>query len=156
MRANQVNTSLPSLAKWKEKESNLFQLIVSGSFDKVKRFWRFLKYFSGYRLPSNYQKLFDHLDYQEQELHIVMQLEETPFFLSYLHRKESVVHIQTIDGKNIELPLLDVQLVEMLNGMIYIEGKSYDIFADPIHDQRNEIEIVPCTEDVTEEYQRWN
>jgi hypothetical protein len=155
MRVNQVNTLLPSLPRGKEKESNYFQVAVAGSLDKVKRFWEFVK-FSGYRLSCNYQKLFDHLDHKE-DLHVVMQLEETPYFLSRFHRKESIIQIQTIDGKNIKFPLLDSQIVDMLNGMIYIQGKSYDIFANPIHDRRSEIEVVNCTVvDEEEDHRRWN
>lgn len=155
MRTNQVNTLLPSLPRWKEKESKFFQVAVAGSLDKVKRFWEFMK-FSGYRLSCNYQKLFDHLD-QKEDLHVVMQLEETPYFLSHFHRKESIIQIQTADGKNIEFPLLNVQNVEMLDGTIYIHGKSYDIFATPIHDGRNEVEVVTCTVvDAEEDHRRWS
>lgn len=151
MRIKQENTSLPRI---NEKESNLLQLIIAGSFNKVKRFWEFLKSFSGYRLTKDYQELFDHSD-QGEKLHVIMQVEETPYLLSYLDRKESTIRIQTTDGKVIEFPLLNVQVVEMLNEMTYILGKSYDIFANPIYEERDEVEVVTCTVvDTEEEYQR--
>jgi hypothetical protein len=153
MRTNQVNTSLPRI---NEKESNLFQLIIAGSFNKVKTFWEFLKSFSGYRLSKDYQELFDHSD-RRKDLHVIMQLEEAPYLLSYLDRKASTVRIQTTDGKMIEFPLLNVQVVEMLNGMTYVQGKSYDIFANPIYKERNEVEVITCTvADTEEECQKWN
>jgi hypothetical protein len=139
MRKNQVNTSLPSLPKWKEREANTFQLIVAGSFDKVKRFWGFLKTFSGYRLPHDYQMLFDQSD-QEKDLHVVMQIEETPYTLANFEPKESTVRIQTKDGKQIAFSLLHTQIVNMQNGVFYIQGKSYDIFANPVLKR----EVVPC------------
>ncbi len=83
-----------------------------------------------------------------------MHLEETPYFLAQLRKRVSVIQIETADGKMIEFPLLHTQHIDMLNGMIYIHGKSYDIFADPSHDQP---EVVPCT--IVEEQaecQRWN
>ncbi|MCH5586059.1 hypothetical protein MK805_14045 [Shimazuella sp. AN120528] len=142
MRTNQVNTLLPSLPRLKKKESNYYQVAVAGCLDKVKRFWEFMK-FSGYRLSCDYQKLFDHL-VQKEDLHVVMQLEETPYFLSRFHRKESVVHIQTDDGRKIEFPLLNVQIVEMPNRMVYIQGKSYDIFANPDNNRRRESVLLDC------------
>jgi hypothetical protein len=136
MRENQVNTSLPNS---KEKETNIIQLIVAGNFDKVKRFWRFLKTFSGYRLTHDYQMLFDQSD-QKKDLHVVMQLEETPYTLTNFPPKESTVRMQTKDGKTIAFSLLHTQIVNMQNGVFYIQGKSYDIFANPVLKR----EVVPC------------
>mgnify|MGYP006951170956 CR=1 FL=1 len=149
MRTNQVNTLLPSLPRCKKKESNFFQVIVAGILGKVKRFWEYLKFFSGYRLSRNYQELFDHF-HQNEVVHVVMQLEEMP---TSLHRKESIIQIQTKDGKSITISLLYAQAINMLNGMVYIQGKSYDIFADPNKDS----EVLDCKiVNGGEECLKWN
>ncbi len=150
--SNHEDTSLASQANEKDKDAGLLQLIVAGNFDRVKRFWAFIKSFSGYRLVKDYRKLFEQSTHKE-EVHMVMQMEETPYFLAQLRKRVSVIQMQTADGKLIEFPLLHTQIIEMLNGMVYIQGKSYDIFADP-NDQR---EVVSCT--VVEEQkacERWN
>ncbi|MCH5584696.1 hypothetical protein MK805_06890 [Shimazuella sp. AN120528] len=133
------HTALPSLVTSK---SSLLQLIVAGSVNRVKRFWRFLKSVSGYRFSTDYRLLLDHLDQQEEE-HVVMQLEETPYLPTILDRKESIVQIESIEGKRITFALLDPLVVEMSGGMVYIHGKSYDIFANLIDKQRNR-EVVDC------------
>jgi hypothetical protein len=146
------HTSLPSIAK---KETALLQLIVAGSVNRVKRFWQFLKSVSGYRFAADYRLLFDHLDHQD-EVHVVMQVEETDYLPVLLNRKENIVQIESTDGKNINIALLDVLVVEMTNGRVYIHGKSYDIFAHPIYDKQKEREVVECVVCEEEEQTQWN
>lgn len=144
------NTSLPSLEKRGKQEAAMLQLIVAGSVKRVKRFWKFLKSVSGYRFAADYRLLFDHLD-QQEEVHVVMQVEETAYLPVILNRKESMVQIESIDGKSITFALLDTLVVEMTNGRVYIHGKSYDIFANPIDDKQNEREVVECVVSTKEE-----
>jgi hypothetical protein len=144
----QVNTYLPSLPN-----TDIFQLVVAGDFTKVKRFWQFIKTSPEYRLSTDFRMLFDNLD-QKGNMHIVMQVEETPFIKSHRNREESMVQIQDQKGKNMMFTLSDIQIVEMSGGVVYIRGKNFDIFADPFQDSRNDREVVDCTvvnEEATED-----
>ncbi len=119
---NEVNTNLPSL-----RNTDIFQLVVAGDYTKVMRFWQFLKIAPEYRLLKDFRMIFDNLD-QKGDLHVVIQMEETT-----LDRDREVCKVQIRDrqGKEMVFTLLDTQMVEMSDGMIYIRGKNFDIFADP-------------------------
>jgi hypothetical protein len=135
----QVNTYLPSLPN-----TDIFQLVVAGDYTKVKRFWQFMKTSPEYCLSTDFHMLFDNLD-QKGNMHIVMQVEETPFCQLSRNREESKVQIRDQKGKNMMFTLSDTQIVEMSGGVVYIRGKNFDIFADPFQDSRNDREEVDCT-----------
>jgi hypothetical protein len=133
------NPSLPSLPS-----TELFQLTVAGSHKKVKRFWEFIKNTTAYRLSTDLHMVFDNLDHKGS-MHIVMQLEETLSRQTRRNREESKVQMRDHNGKNILFTLLGAQIVEMSDGMIYIHGQNFDIFADPCQDSRDDREGLEAT-----------
>lgn len=115
---------LPSLV-----EDTHFQLLVAGKVAKVKRFYQFIVDCPEYHISTQLGNFMEQLETKEN-LHLVLQLEETP---AIKRRDPEVSRIMIRDkkGKDIVFPLHHVEQVEMLPGVTYIKGKSYDIFADP-------------------------
>jgi hypothetical protein len=102
------------------------KLIVEGCKDKVRDFVDFLKIsphwrlYSGSKLSLGKEEM--RIDYYfDKRLQNNLSLTDKPISKLTLHSK---------DGKKIEITLLDAQVVEIEEGITYIYGKNYDVYAD--------------------------
>jgi hypothetical protein len=130
-----TNPLLPSIVP-----QDVLQLTVAGEQQKVRGFWEYLKSSPAYRLTTDLHMVFDNL-VNKGNMHIVLQLLENVEPRTDKNQAVSMVQIRDQHGQNILFTLLDAQIVEMLDGVIFIHGTNYDIFADPVCRRRESVEI---------------
>ncbi|MXQ54743.1 hypothetical protein [Shimazuella alba] len=134
------NPLLPSILP-----DEVVQLTVAGTGKKVRGFWEFIKHCSSYRLDTDLNPVFDKQDNREK-MHIVMQLTETPARSISEDKTVSKVQIQAQNGQTILFTMLDTKVIEMLDGIVYIQGANFDIFACPTHVRQKDREVVEIEE----------
>ncbi|MCH5584080.1 hypothetical protein MK805_03755 [Shimazuella sp. AN120528] len=101
------------------------KLIVEGCRDKVREFVDFLKISPHWRLYSGSK-----LSLGKEEMRIDYYFDKQPQNkLSLTDKPISKLTLQSSDGKRIEITLLGAQIVEMCEGITYIHGTNYDIYA---------------------------
>lgn len=135
------NPLLPSILP-----DEVVQLTVAGTGQKVRGFWEFIKHCPSYQVDNDLpHQVFDKQD-NNGKMHIVMEISETSN--QPIDRKVSNVQIQTENGKNILITLQDTKMVEMLDGIVYIHGVNFDIFACPTQakESREVVEIEEIEE----------
>ncbi|MXQ55304.1 hypothetical protein [Shimazuella alba] len=108
------------------------KLIVEGCRDKVRDFVDFLKLSPHWRMYSGSK-----LSLGREEMRIDYYFDKkTPNALSLTDKPISKLTLHSTDGKMIEITLLGAQVVEMGEGITYIYGKNYDIYAGKSRDHR--------------------
>lgn len=101
------------------------KLIVEGCKEKVRDFVNFLKISPHWRLYSGSK-----LSLGEEEMRIDYYFDKKQQnHLSLTDKPISKLTFHSKDGKKIEIVLLDAQVVEMGEGITYVYGKNYDVFA---------------------------
>lgn len=101
------------------------RLIVEGYREKVSAFVDFLNISHQWRFYNQ-----SRLTIGGNELRIDYFIDENPYREpSLTSRQVSKLTITSEDGKEIEITLLDAEVIEMGNGMTYVQGKNFDIFA---------------------------
>ncbi|MCH5584617.1 hypothetical protein MK805_06495 [Shimazuella sp. AN120528] len=134
------NPLLPSILP-----DEVVQLTVAGTGKKVKGFWEFMNHCPYYQVDSDLHKVFDTRDHKEK-MHIVMQLTETADHAASQDRTMSKVQIRSQNGQDIMFTLLDAKIIEMLDGIVYIHGANFDIFACPTYTGQKDREVVEIEE----------
>lgn len=102
------------------------RLMVEGCRDKVRSFVEFLKISQQWRFYNQ-----SRLSIGGDELRIDYFFDENPYMKPTItSRQVSKLSITSENGEEIEFTLLDAEVVEMGNGVIYVHGKNYDIYTD--------------------------
>ncbi|MCH5585214.1 hypothetical protein MK805_09560 [Shimazuella sp. AN120528] len=101
------------------------RLMVEGCREKVRAFVDFLNISHQWRFYKRTR-----LSIGGNELRIDYFFDENPYVKpSISTRKVSKLSITSERGKEIGIILLDAEVIEMGNGVTYIRGKNFDIFA---------------------------
>lgn len=95
----------------------MLKVQVEGQMEKVQPFLSELKQRSQIELLKDETKL-----YEEEGIRVICYVEHNP------ENRVKMVQLSTIDGTEIQLPLMDLIQVEMDEGKKIIAGRSFDIF----------------------------
>jgi hypothetical protein len=102
--------------------------MVEGCREKVKEFVESIKKVPQWRFYSG-----SRVSIGRDELRIDCFFDEKPNRRekpSLTDKSISKLTITSEDGERIEIVLLDAEVVQMGNGITYVHGKNYDIYAD--------------------------
>ncbi|MCH5585106.1 hypothetical protein MK805_08995 [Shimazuella sp. AN120528] len=101
------------------------RLSVEGNRTKVSEFMEAIKKIPQWRFYQGSKVAIG-----GDELRIDYFFDEKPAGPSLVTNRASTISLSLENGSKLEFVLLDTEVANMGNGITYVHGKSYDIFAD--------------------------
>jgi hypothetical protein len=102
------------------------KLMVEGDKEKVNKFMEVVRKTSIYRFYDKFKYNLNPLESREE-----YYFDERNQLKEKKNYDLTVIHLETTDGQQIKIDLVDTKIVDMAVGKTLIIGKNFDIFAIP-------------------------